>query len=128
MTTYCFDLDGTLCSDTRGNYADAQPFPEMIAQVNRLKREGHNVLVFTARGSGTGMDWTAVTSAQLDQWGVAHDRLIFGKPAADVYIDDKAVNVSEFRLATLGLLSPDCVPAIFLCNPARGTSSEGSEN
>jgi hypothetical protein len=113
MTTYCFDLDGTLCSDTGGKYEEAEPFPEMISQVNQLKQEGHNIIIFTARGSGTGIDWKSITEDQLSRWEVAHDRLILGKPAADVYIDDKAVNVSEFRLSTMGLLRPNSAPAIF---------------
>jgi hypothetical protein len=113
MTTYCFDLDGTLCTDTHGDYALAEPLPEMVAEVNRLKAAGHHILIFTARGSGTGIDWRQVTEDQLAQWGVLHDRLILGKPPADVYVDDKSVNVSEYRLAVLGRLSPDTPQAVF---------------
>jgi hypothetical protein len=112
VTTYCFDLDGTLCTDTHGDYHQAEPFPEMVAEVNRLKAAGHNILIFTARGSGTGIDWRQVTEAQLARWGLGHDRLIFGKPPADVYVDDKSVNVSEFRLAMLGRLTPQTPSAI----------------
>lgn len=117
MTTYCFDLDGTLCTDTDGKYDQALPLPEMIEEVNKLKAEGHNIIIFTARGSATGIDWRAVTTAQLARWGVAYDSLILGKPAADVYVDDKCVNVSGFRLARLGKLKPDSPPAIFRCQP-----------
>lgn len=113
MTTYCFDLDGTLCSNTEGLYDQAVPFLDMIDEVNRLKADGHNILIYTARGSGTGKDWSAVTERQLAQWGVTYDRLILGKPAADVYVDDRAVNVSEFRLARLGSSGSESVPALF---------------
>lgn len=114
MTTYCFDLDGTLCKDTHGDYHQAEPFPEMVAEVNRLKAAGHNILIFTARGSATGIDWRQVTEEQLAMWGVLHDRLILGKPPADVYVDDKSVNVAEYRLAAMGRLSLDTPPAMFL--------------
>lgn len=111
--TYCFDLDGTICSDTQGDYDAAEPFPEIVASINQLHREGHHILIFTARGSGTGRDWRGVTERQLTEWGVSYHYLFFGKPAADVYIDDKAVNISEFRLAKLGMLSSGTARAIF---------------
>jgi len=111
--TYCFDLDGTLCTDTQGDYELAVPFPEMVAEVNRLHAEGHHVIVFTARGSGTGVDWRTVTEHQLAAWGVAYDFLFLGKPPADVYVDDKSVDVAGFRLARIGRLDPATKPAMF---------------
>ena len=111
--TYCFDLDGTICTDTQGDYANARPYQEMVDQINRLRRDGHHILIFTARGSGTGMDWRTTTEQQLADWGVSYDYLYLGKPAADVYVDDKAVNVAEFRLACLGQLSAETKPAMF---------------
>jgi ribonucleotide monophosphatase NagD (HAD superfamily) len=116
--TYCFDLDGTLCTDTQGDYERAAPFPEMVAEVNRLHREGHHVIILTARGSGTGIDWRATTERQLAAWGVAYDFLFLGKPPADVYVDDKAVNVAGFRLARLGRLDPGTHAAVFPPFPA----------
>ncbi|MEI6209107.1 MAG: hypothetical protein WCP20_20200 [Desulfuromonadales bacterium] len=111
--TYCFDLDGTLCTDTGGAYDEAKPYPEMITEVNRLRSEGHNIIIFTARGSGTGKDWREATEQQLAKWGVFYDRLYLGKPPADVYVDDKAVQVASFRLARLGQLAPDVAPSMF---------------
>ena len=34
--TYCFDLDGTLCTNTEGGYENAAPCPRAIEVVNRL--------------------------------------------------------------------------------------------
>ena len=109
---YCFDLDGTLCNDTHGNYENALPFPEMVADLNRLRVQGHRVIICTARGSGTGKDWRAMTEQQLANWGVGYDQLILGKPPADVYVDDKALHVTGYRLARFGLLDPSTSPAI----------------
>ena len=36
------------------------------------------------------------TKKRLAEWGVKHHELILGKPAGDVYIDDKGVNVKDF--------------------------------
>ena len=94
---YCFDVDGTLCTNTDGEYERAEPYPEIIALVNALYDAGHNVLLYTARGSTTGIDWRALTEKQLQTWGVRYHELLFGKPHADVYVDDKGIHVTEFQ-------------------------------
>ena len=53
----------------------------------------------TAIGSTTGTDWTTLTEKQLRQWGVKYHELIMNmKPHADIFVDDKAINVASFRL------------------------------
>lgn len=94
---YCFDIDGTLCTNTDGDYTRAEPFPEVIAAVNRLYAEGHHILLYTARGATTGIDWRELTARQLKAWSVQYHELYMGKPTADVYIDDRAVNALEWR-------------------------------
>lgn len=94
--TYCFDIDGTICTNTEGSYADAQPFDERVAAVNRLFEEGHRIVYFTARGSTTGIDWRSVTEMQLDSWGAKYHELILGKPFAHVFVDDRAMHSDDF--------------------------------
>ena len=89
--TLCFDLDGTLCTNTFGDYEVAEPYASAIERVNGLAAAGHRILVFTARGTATGIDWGEVTRAQLGRWGLSYDELHFGKPSADVYVDDRGV-------------------------------------
>jgi carbamoyl-phosphate synthase large subunit len=94
---YCFDLDGTICTKTeKTSYYDAVPFDEMVNKINRLYDEGHTIKVYTARGGLTRKDWRALTERQLSEWGVKHHELIMGKPAADYYIDDKAIHPNDF--------------------------------
>jgi hypothetical protein len=97
VSTYCFDLDGTLCTNTEGEYEAARPQPWAIERVNTLRRAGHRVVIFTARGTTTGIDWRPETERQLAEWGVEYDELILGKPYADVYIDDKALHADAWR-------------------------------
>jgi len=96
MIKYCFDLDGTLCTNTEGKYEDAQPFAARILHVNRVFDEGGEVTIFTARGSETGIDWRELTETQLELWGVKYNRLILGKPFAHQYIDDRAILDTDF--------------------------------
>ena len=94
--TYCFDIDGTLCSDTGGQYTNAEPIPSRIAHVNGLFRAGHRIKLFTARGSTTGIDWRSVTESQLKLWGLRYHELLMGKPFADVFVDDKAIYSEDY--------------------------------
>jgi hypothetical protein len=96
MKNYCFDLDGTLCTNTEGEYESAIPFPERISKVNALYEVGSYILIYTARGTVTGIDWRKLTEKQLSLWGVKYHELRLGKPFADVYIDDRAISDGDF--------------------------------
>lgn len=94
---YCFDLDGTLCHTIKGDYEESIPHYDRIAKVNKLYDAGHRILVDTARGSETGLDWFSVTKDQLDRWGVKYHALRVGRKfAADFYIDDKGISDKDF--------------------------------
>jgi outer membrane protein assembly factor BamB len=93
---YCFDIDGTLCTNTDGAYEAARPFRERIAKVNALYRDGHTIYLLTARGATTGIDWRTVTERQMGEWGLQYHALYFGKPTADIYVDDRAVTDREW--------------------------------
>jgi len=96
---YCFDLDETLCTKAiNGDYATATPIHEAIEEVNRLSVLGNKILIFTGRGSSSGIDWTLLTKEQLKEWKISHDELIMNrKPTYDVIIDDKAINAVDWR-------------------------------
>jgi spore coat polysaccharide biosynthesis protein SpsF len=97
LYTYCIDIDGTLCTITDGAYGLASPYRDVIAAVNGLYDAGHRIILLTARGSGTGIDWRIRTEEQLRLWGVQYHDLRFGKPSADIYIDDKTINALAWR-------------------------------
>jgi len=105
---YCFDIDGTICTNTWGAYEKAQPLPDRIKVVNELFRKGNKIKLFTARGSTTGTDWRTLTEEQLSSWQVNYHELIMGKPEADVFIDDKAFNSDRWHWSVTDLsLSSD---------------------
>ena len=90
---YCFDIDGTLCSKDNEDYNYALPYKNRIEEVNKLYEKGEKIILFTARGAATGIDWKELTKKQLKDWNVKHHELRFGKPHADIFIDDKAQDI-----------------------------------
>jgi hypothetical protein len=98
--TFVFDIDGVIASLVPDNdYSRALPIDNNIRTVNELHARGNRIVLFTARGSATGIDWAAVTGAQLASWGVRFDELRFGKPAADYYVDDRMIGLDQLRRA-----------------------------
>jgi hypothetical protein len=77
----------------------------MITVVRKLYEAGHRIIFHTARGSMTGMDWKDLTEKQLKEWSIPYHELHFGKPAADLYIDDKAVASETIDTQTLSAFS-----------------------
>ncbi|MGB8570608.1 MAG: hypothetical protein WCD78_17560 [Pseudolabrys sp.] len=94
--TYCFDIDGVICTNTHGAYEQAEPIAHFIAQINALYDFGHKIVLFTARGATTGLDWRELTEKQMKSWGVRYHELIFGKPHFDLMIDDRAMSLDEW--------------------------------
>ena len=105
--TYVIDIDGTICTQCEGDtpdYTDAYPIRKRIEAINELYEQGNIIIYCTARGMGrtTGNQIASTslfyqkTSQQLNEWGAKHHQLYLGKPAGDVYIDDKAVNANDY--------------------------------
>ena len=96
---YCFDLDETLCLTPKSRkYDEAIPYIKMIDKVNSLYREGHEITIFTARGSSSGIDYHELNLKQLKEWKVNYHYLIDkGKPSYDVFVDDKAITTKTWR-------------------------------
>lgn len=94
----CFDLDETLC--TGFPYSEATPFEDSKDLLLRLRQDGHQIVIYTARGMGRANGNIAKASAliakdtfeQLERWGFVYDEISFGKPSADIYVDDKSVS------------------------------------
>ena len=93
---YCFDIDGTLCTKDNKDYNYAKPYEDRIAIVNKLYEEGNKIILFTARGAATGLDWKELTKKQLNEWNVNFHELRFDKPPADVFIDDRAKDLFDW--------------------------------
>jgi len=93
------DIDDTICyNDTndKTNYVNAKPYNNRIKKINKLYDEGHYIVYWTARGTVTGIYWFTTTYKQLKKWGCKFHSLKMGKPAYDLFIDDKNINSNDF--------------------------------
>jgi capsule biosynthesis phosphatase len=93
------DLDGVICEINRSkNYDELLPIPGAIEAIKKLRAEGHYVIIHTARHmktmeSNLGKVVAAkgfITLEWLTKTGIEYDEIYFGKPWADIYIDDNA--------------------------------------
>ena len=98
MMRWGFDLDNTLVNTKGSDYENSTPIPEAIAKVREYKDRGDHIIIMTARGSGSKVDWRDFTEKQLNKYGIPYDQLIVGlKPGGvDVFVDDKAINALDW--------------------------------
>jgi capsule biosynthesis phosphatase len=97
----CFDLDNTLVTypSTPGDYETCLPIPANVRFLRFLKESGHTIIIHTARrmrthaGNITAVidDIGDLTLRQLKQFEIPYDEIVFGKPYADLYVDDLGV-------------------------------------
>lgn len=95
----CFDLDNVICSTKGNNYKKSKPIKKNIATINGLYNRGFYIIIFTARYMGRSKEnkikakalAKKITVSQLQRWKVKYNKLIFGKPSYDLFVDDKAI-------------------------------------
>lgn len=94
------DIDQTICQTPQvglcHDYENSRPIPHRIEVINKLYDQGYTIIYWTARGSGSGIDWTDLTKQQLHKWGCKFHEVRLGKPSYDIWIDDKAMNDKQF--------------------------------
>lgn len=102
----CIDLDGVICQLRLPgqSYADLKPVPGAIEKVRSLRQAGHYIIISTARhmktcGGNVGQVVARQGKTTLD-WLARHavefDEIHFGKPHAQVYIDDNALTFQSW--------------------------------
>ena len=101
-----FDIDGVLCDEENPDVSLRNPYIDRIAYVNSLFEQGHDIIIYTSRGMKSCNDnpdeadkkYRELTTKQLNAWGLCFDKLFFGKPNADVYIDNKNASLDFFNM------------------------------
>ena len=77
----CVDLDDTIM-----DYCTGEPILGAIKALQKMKQEGHQVIIFTANWlthKGIVMGW-------LKAHKIPYDDLVMSKPIFDILIDDRA--------------------------------------
>jgi len=93
------DIDNTICFTNGGDYKNVIPNFDNINKVNKLYDDNNVIIMWTARGTVTGINWFDITLQQLINWKVKFHELRMGKPDFDILIDDKTLN-SVFHWST----------------------------
>jgi capsule biosynthesis phosphatase len=119
----CFDLDNTLVSfpKIKNDYTTVEPINKNIQFLKYLKNLNHTIIIFTARrmnthGGNIGKvlcDIGKITFDTLEQFDIPFDEIYFGKPLADIYIDDLALNCFDNIEKELGFYIDDIEPRNF---------------
>jgi capsule biosynthesis phosphatase len=119
----CFDLDNTLVTHPTipGDYSSVLPIQRNIDYLKLLKLLGHTIIIYTARRMKTHKgnvgaiiaDIGKVTFESLDKFGIPYDEIHFGKPYANFYIDDLAVNANSSLDKAVGIYNTNTPPRSF---------------
>jgi capsule biosynthesis phosphatase len=119
----CFDLDNTLVTHPTiaGDYSSVLPIYKNIDYLKLLKQLGATIIIYTARRMKTHKgnvgaifaDVGKVTLETLEKYGIPFDEIYFGKPYANFYIDDLAVNANTQLDNEIGVYNLDIEPRHF---------------
>lgn len=97
------DIDGTLCDEISPNIEFREPYLDRIAILNAMYDNGNEICIYTSRGmrsTGNAIDsdskYRKITESQLSKWGVKYHSLFFGKPNADIYVDNHNMLIADF--------------------------------
>lgn len=104
---FVIDIDDTLCyaKTFMLGYDIAKPNSKAIEKVNKLYDEGHYIILQTSRGmisnNGNSLEAQRKNKPVLERWladnNVKYHELVFNKIIADFYVDDRAINVTQFE-------------------------------
>jgi capsule biosynthesis phosphatase len=110
----CFDLDNTIVTYPciPGDYTTVKPIYTIINLIKKLKNDGHTIIIHTARRMKTHnhnqgavlADIGEITFKTLREFEIPFDEIIFGKPIADIYIDDRSINPYKNEMKLLGIM------------------------
>lgn len=103
----CFDLDNTLCENRMPGqeYKDVLPKEGAAEYLHHLRSGGHYIIIHTARNMVTYnnnlgqviANQAPVVIDWLARHGFVYDELLFGKPHADYFVDDKGIRFTTFE-------------------------------
>lgn len=105
--TFILDIDLTICKAINRDYKNAIPYSNVINKINHLYKNGHHIVLFTARGMLSNNNdihkinetVRPVLELWLNKHNVMYHELIMGKPffsGETYYIGDEVLTISQF--------------------------------
>lgn len=108
------DLDGTICPIKKSteSYMDLLPHEGAVEKLRLLRAQGHYLIIQTARNMATQesnlgkvmKNIGKITLDWLDRYEIPYDEIYFGKPNAQLYIDDRAFRFKSWQEINSDLL------------------------
>lgn len=109
--TIAVDFDGTLCEYSFPDIGEqTKDQKELLNKLIELKANGHKLILHTCRGDNeeypcltNAIEWCREQGLEFDAInsnapGFVKKSGPSPKPVADIYLDDKALNVSDWKL------------------------------
>ena len=119
----CFDFDNTLVTFPviKDDYKSVLPIEKNINLLRYLKKFNNTIIIYTARRMKThsgnvgkiNADIGKITFETLEKFDIPYDEIYFGKPYADFYIDDLAINCYDDIEKELGFYNNFIKPRDF---------------
>ena len=101
--TIVIDIDDTICFTENRDFDNSKPIQSVIDKINELYDKGWKIILLTARGAKScktleekELKYRDITEKWLKKNNVKYHCLMFGKPNADYYVDDKNLSIEEF--------------------------------
>ncbi len=95
------DLDGVISEIKKSgeSYSELEPIAGAAERISQLRSAGHYIIIQTARNMATCESNVGkvmknigrITLEWLDRHAIEYDEIYFGKPNAEVYLDDRAI-------------------------------------
>lgn len=106
-----FDLDDTICRTANRDYVNSTEISAVVSKMREMRKTLPDVeiIVHTSRGMAScNGDVEAAEKKNrptIEKWlsehGIKVDGIIFGKPLADLYVDDKAMTAEDYAQAEI---------------------------
>ena len=106
-----FDLDDTICRTQNRDYVNSSEISAVVSKMRETRETLPDVkiIVHTSRGMASCNGDVAAAEAKnrpmIEKWlsehGIKVDGIIFGKPLADLYVDDKAMTAEDYAQAEI---------------------------
>lgn len=111
----CIDLDGTICELRKNGetYADVLPKKGAKEFIDKQVADGHIIIIHTARNMQTQnhnvgkvlKNVGKITLDWLEKYQIQYHEIFFGKPNADITIDDRVLRFSAWEKVTDDLIT-----------------------